>query len=363
MAAHRYARAYIDLAAFRANLAVAKARAGARAVYAVVKADAYGHGMAALAGAATAADGFCVADLDEGLALRAVIPERPIVVLQGAHDRDGFAAARAAGLTLVLHQAEQVQRFLADAKSGAPAPLPWLELDTGMHRLGLNETAFAEARQLLAPLFSDQAMTVMTHFACADTPAHTLHHAQRARLATPPGLRRSACNSAALLAGEVLGDDIVRPGIMLYGGASLADAAPAALGLQPVMTLTSRILAVRTVPVGDSVGYGAAWTAQRVSRIATVALGYGDGYPRTMPAGSPVLTAAGRAPLVGRVSMDSLAIDVTDLPTVGPGQEVVLWGEGLAVDELAERQGTIGYELLTRLGPRVPRVLGGRPRG
>jgi alanine racemase len=262
-----------------------------------------------------------------------------------------------------LHPAEHVQRFLADAKTGGSGVLPWLELDSGMHRLGLSDAAFSEAKQALAPIFSGRSMTVMTHFACADTPAHVLHEAQCARLAGLQGLRRSACNSAALLAGGVRDDDIVRPGIMLYGGASLADLAPAALGLQPVMTLTSRILAVRTVPVGESVGYGAAWTAQRVSRIATVALGYGDGYPRTMPAGSPVLTAAGRATLVGRVSMDSLAIDVTDLPSVTLGQEVVLWGEGLAVDELAERQGTIGYELLTRLGPRVPRVLGGRPRG
>jgi alanine racemase len=363
MVAHRYARAYIDLAAFQANLALAKACAGPRAVYAVVKADAYGHGMAPVAGAATAADGFCVADLDEGLALRAIVPERPIVVLQGAHDRDGFAAARAAGLTLVLHHAEQVQRFLAEAKAGGSGALPWLELDTGMHRLGLGNVALSEAQRALGPIFSGKSITVMTHFACADTPTSALHEVQSTRLAALAGLRRSACNSAALLAGAIQDDDIVRPGIMLYGGASLAGATPAALGLQAVMTLTSRILAVRTVPEGESVGYGAAWTARRISRIATVALGYGDGYPRTMPPGSPVLTSAGRAPLVGRVSMDSLAIDITDLPGVTVGQEVVLWGEGLPVDELAEAQGTIGYELLTRLGPRVPRVLGRRSRG
>jgi alanine racemase len=123
------------------------------------------------------------------------------------------------------------------------------------------------------------------------------------------------------------------------------------------MTLTSRILAVRTVPAGDSVGYGASWVAPRESRIATVALGYGDGYPRTLPPGTPVLTAAGIAPLVGRVSMDSLTIDITDLPSVGLGDRVTLWGKGLPVDQLAEALGTIGYELLTRLGPRVPRVV------
>ena len=129
------------------------------------------------------------------------------------------------------------------------------------------------------------------------------------------------------------------------------------------MTLTSRILAVRTVPVGSRVGYGASWEAPRESRIATVALGYGDGYPRTLPHGTPVLTAAGIAPIVGRVSMDSLTIDVTDLPSVGLGDQVTLWGKGLPVDRLAAALGTIGYELLTRLGPRVPRVVEGSAHG
>ena len=354
MASHRYARALIDLQAFRSNLAVAKRCAGGRAVYAVVKADAYGHGMATMVGAAEAADGFCVADLDEGLELRALVPERPIVVLQGAHDRAGMAAAAEAALTLVLHTPEQVAGFAERLRPSAMTPNPWLELDSGMHRLGLDSEALAAAEaQLEAQGFSP---IVMTHFACADTPEASLHAAQRAAAATlgPPG---SACNSAALLAGEVTGDHIVRPGIMLYGGASLAEQTPEALGLAPVMTLTSRILAVRTVPAGASVGYGASWVAPRESRIATVALGYGDGYPRTLPPGTPVLTAAGIAPLVGRVSMDSLTIDITDLPSVGLGDRVTLWGKGLPVDQLAEALGTIGYELLTRLGPRVPRVV------
>jgi alanine racemase len=354
MTSHRYARALIDLQAFRSNLAVAKRCAGGRAVYAVVKADAYGHGMAPIAGAAEAADGFCVADLDEGLTLRALVPERPIVVLQGAHDRAGMAAAAEAALTLVLHTPEQVAGLVEGLRRGGAPPAPWLELDSGMHRLGLGPGALAAAKaQLEAQGFSP---IVMTHFACADTPEAPRHQQQRAAaaaLATPS----SACNSAALLGGEVTGDHIVRPGIMLYGGASLAAQTPEALGLAPVMTLTSRILAVRTIPAGDSVGYGASWVAPRESRIATVALGYGDGYPRTLPSGTPVLTAAGIAPLVGRISMDSLTIDITDLPSVGLGDRVTLWGKGLPVDQLAEALGTIGYELLTRLGPRVPRVV------
>ena len=354
MASHRYARALIDLQAFRSNLALAKRCAGGRAVYAVVKADAYGHGMATIAGAAAAADGFCVADLDEGLQLRALVPERPIVVLQGAHDRAGMAAAAEAALILVLHTPEQVAGFMETRRPSATTPQPWLELDSGMHRLGLDSAALAAAKaQLEAQGFSP---VVMTHFACADTPEAPLHEAQRAAAAAL-GAPSSACNSAALLAGEVTGDHIVRPGIMLYGGASLAEQTPEALGLAPVMTLTSRILAVRTVPAGDSVGYGARWVAPRESRIATVALGYGDGYPRTLPPGTPVLTAAGIAPLVGRISMDSLTIDITDLPSVGLGDRVTLWGKGLPVDQLAEALGTIGYELLTRLGPRVPRVV------
>ncbi|MEC8021493.1 MAG: alanine racemase [Pseudomonadota bacterium] len=360
MASHRYARALIDLPAFQSNLALARRCAGSRAVYAVVKADAYGHGMASIVGAAEAADGFCVADLDEGLQLRALVPERPIVVLQGAHDRAGMAAAAQAALTLVLHTPEQVAGFADGLRSGDAPAVPWLELDSGMHRLGLDPPALAAAKaQLEAKGLSP---TVMTHFACADTPGAPLHEQQRGAavaLAAPS----SACNSAALLAGEVTEDQVVRPGIMLYGGASLAEQTPEALGLAPVMTLTSRILAVRTVPVGSRVGYGASWEAPRESRIATVALGYGDGYPRTLPHGTPVLTAAGIAPLVGRVSMDSLTIDVTDLPSVGLGDQVTLWGKGLPVDRLAAALGTIGYELLTRLGPRVPRVVEGSAHG
>ena len=360
MASHRYARALIDLQAFRSNLALAKRYAGGRAVYAVVKADAYGHGMATIVGAGEAADGFCVADLDEGLQLRALVPERPIVVLQGAHDRAGRAAAAEAALTLVLHTSEQVAGFVDDLRPGDAPSTPWLELDSGMHRLGLDSSALAAAKAQLEA--KGLVPTVMTHFACADTPGAPLHEQQRAAAAAP-GSRSSACNSAALLAGEVTADHIVRPGIMLYGGASLAEKTPEALGLAPVMALTSRILALRTVPAGESVGYGASWVAPRESRIATVALGYGDGYPRTLPSGTPVLTAAGIAPLVGRVSMDSLTIDITDLPSVGLGDRVTLWGKGLPVDQLAAALGTIGYELLTRLGPRVPRVVEGPAHG
>jgi len=360
MASHRYARALIDLQAFRSNLALAKGCAGGRAVYAVVKADAYGHGMATIVGAGEAADGFCVADLDEGLQLRALVPERPIVVLQGAHDRAGMAAAAEAALTLVLHTPEQVAGFIDGLRLSEASLAPWLELDSGMHRLGLDASALAAAKAQLE--VKGLAPTVMTHFACADTPGAPLHQRQRVAAAAL-GAPSSACNSAALLAGEVTGDHIVRPGIMLYGGASLAEPTPEALRLAPVMTLTSRILAVRAVPAGDSVGYGASWVAPRESRIATVALGYGDGYPRTLPSGTPVLTAAGIAPLVGRVSMDSLTIDITDLPSVGLGDRVTLWGKGLPVDQLAAALGTIGYELLTRLGPRVPRVVEGSAHG
>lgn len=293
MASHRYARALIDLSAFQSNLAQAQRCARGRAVYAVVKADAYGHGLATIVGAAEAADGFCVADLDEGLQLRALVPERPIVVLQGAHDRSGLAAAAEASLTLVLHAPEQVAAFVNGLRPGNAPPAPWLELDSGMHRLGLGPAALAEAKAQLEAM--GLFPTVMTHFACADTPGAPLHGQQQAAAATLPA-PSSACNSAALLAGEVSGDQIVRPGIMLYGGASLVEQTPKALGLAPVMTLTSRILAVRSVPAGDSVGYGASWVASRESRIATVALGYGDGYPRTLPSGTPVLTAAGMAP-------------------------------------------------------------------
>ncbi|MEE4360317.1 MAG: alanine racemase [Pseudomonadales bacterium] len=357
---HRCVRATIDLSAFRANHARARVLAGARAVWPVIKGDAYGHGMLALARALPDAPGFCVADLDEALLLREAGLRQPILVLQGAHDGAALRVAAEHWLTLGVHAPEQVELIVRDAPSlPARALALWLKVDTGMHRLGLDPAELDAVRARLSGLRAVRELGVMTHFACADEPDHPLNLRQRSAFAAASrGLApRSACNSAALLAGAPVADSIVRPGIMLYGASPLLGSTAAELGLAPVMTLSSRVIAIRTVAPGETVGYGATWTARRTTRVGYVAVGYGDGYPRHAPTGTPVRTLAGEVPTLGRVSMDSISIDLTGAPSVRVGDSVTLWGQGLDVDRVARAAGTLGYELLTRLTARVPRVV------
>lgn len=356
---HRLARATVDLAALRANGARLRAAAGARAVWPVIKGDGYGHGMLAVARALPDAVGFCVADLEEGLALREAGVDRPVLVLQGAHDGPGLVAAARERLTLGVHAPEQVERIVRDGERLPARSLAlWLKVDTGMHRLGLDPEAVADARARLSAVPAVRELGAMTHFACADEPDHALNARQRSGFAQlSAGLSpRSACNSAALLAGAPVADSVVRPGIALYGASPLLEQEAAALDLVPVMTLRSRFIAERTIETGESVGYGAAWVARRRTRVGYVAVGYGDGYPRHAPPGTPVRTLAGEVPLIGRVSMDSIAVDLTEAPAVRVGDPATLWGEGLPVDRVARAAGTIAYELLTQLTPRVPRV-------
>jgi alanine racemase len=235
----------------------------------------------------------------------------------------------------------------------------WLKVDTGMNRLGVS---VASACACLARLQSSPNcaadIVTYTHFAAADD----LRSGQTARQldvfnALPITTARSAANSAGVLAWPQAHYNWIRPGYMLYGNSPMLQPHPGAATLKPVMTLTSAVIAVRDVAVGDSAGYGAAWTAQRPSRIATVTIGYGDGYPREAPNGTPVIINGQRAPLAGRVSMDMLTVDITDLPGVVPGAEVVLWGDPLPLAEIARHAGTIGYELTTRMPARTPRIV------
>ncbi len=361
---HRLIRASIDLRALRRNFALARERAGRRAVWPVVKADAYGHGVKAVVHALADADGFCVADLDEGLALRGLGVTCPVLVIQGVYSGAGLAAAAAAGLTLGVHDPEQLALIERDAPALAAGSLRlWLKLETGMHRLGLMPDAALEARERCARLDAVAELGMMTHFACADTVDHVLTDAQ----ATEFGMATlgadgpvSACNSAALLTGAFQRDTVVRPGIMLYGGTPLLGRTAAGLSLAPVMTLRSRVIAVKDVAVGDTVGYGATWVAKETTRIGLVAAGYGDGYPRHAATGTPVRIGNCDVHTLGRVSMDSLAVDLRTAGHVRPGDEVVLWGRGLPVDLVAAAAGTIGYELLAGLTARVPReIVGG----
>ena len=338
---------------------------------AVVKADAYGHGAARVAAALDDADGYAVARLGEALALRAAGIDKPILLLEGVFSADELAQALAARIDLAVHDPSQVELLEQADASGA---VIWLQVDTGMNRLGFRpEQALAVRARLLAPRGAARGapreLRLMTHLARADETDAAPTAAQTARFdalvaewtataGAPPVT--SIGNSAGTLRGSAVQGatqgDWIRPGIALYGASPLADRSALELGLAPVMTLETAVIALREVPVGEGVGYGATWRATRPSRIAILAAGYADGVPRHLPSGAPVLIGGQRAPLAGRVSMDMIAVDVTDLPSVAVGERAVLWGEGLPADEVAARAGTIAYELFCGVAPRVPRV-------
>lgn len=349
--------ATVDLAALRHNYLHAKACAAGRKAFAVVKANAYGHGAAQVAAALSdVADGFAVACLEEAEPIRFQHPEARILLLEGCFEPLEYQRAAALSLEVVLQSQAQCEALRATSLQ-QPLRL-WLKLDSGMHRLGMSAVAVREAALGLRSHPNVAELNLISHFACADEPEHPLNAQQLAvfeGLLDLPWNARSLANSAAILSRPAAHQDWIRPGIMLYGASPFATQSAVALGLQPVMTLTAAVIAIREVAVGESVGYGAAWVAQRPSRIGTVSCGYADGYPRHAPPGTPVVIRGQQVPLAGRVSMDMLAVDLTDLPQVCLGDAVELWGQALPVDELAQRCGTIGYELLTKVTPRVPR--------
>jgi len=348
--------ASIDTVALRHNLSVVRDHAPGTRVMAVVKANAYGHGLGPVATALGEADAFAVARLDEGLLLRAAGILKPIVLLEGVFDREQLEVAVAAGFELVVHVPEQIE-LLRTLAPGARCTV-WLKLDSGMNRLGFKGRAFAlawAALQDLAPV--RLPVGLFTHFGNADArdPGDTLAQLQCFQEATGLlGGERCLANSAGLLNFPAARGDWVRPGLLLYGVSPLPDSTGADLGLRAVMTLQSRVIAVKDVAAGERVGYGGTWTATRRTRLAVAAVGYGDGYPRSVGAGAPVLVGGARAPLAGRVSMDMIGIDVTDAK-IAPrlGDPVVLWGPQLPVEEIARWAGTVPYELLCGISQRV----------
>lgn len=350
----------IDAAALRNNLGVVRRYAPRSRVVAAIKANAYGHGLLYAARALADADAFGLARLDEALQLRAAGIDHRLVLLEGVVNAEDLNAAAAHRLDVVVHcleQAEMLENF-----AGAHRFDVWLKLDSGMHRIGLSPGEFAEAHRRLSRTRAVQAIRLMTHLAMAealDAPQTTRQlDTFNAAAQGLPG-ERSIANSAGLIGWPAARVDWVRPGIMLYGVSPMSNATAADLGLRPVMTLTTRLIAVNRVRAGETVGYAARWRAERDSLIGVAAIGYGDGYPRHLPNGSPVLVNGREAPLAGRVSMDMIAIDVTDLHDVQIGAEVVLWGSGLPIERVAEAAGTIGYELACRVNERVHRVVTG----
>lgn len=353
---NRLIRAAIDTHALRHNLKVVRERAQGARVMAIVKANAYGHGLVPTALALADADAFGVARLEEGLTLRAAGITQPIVLLEGVFAPEHLLEAARHGFDLVVH--DQLQIELLEQCTSPQRFLLWIKIDTGMNRLGFRPSEFAAALGRLrrlqpAPL----EIRLMTHLARADDGDNAETQRQLARFEeATKGLdyARSIANSAGVLGSIPLAHDWVRPGLALYGASPFAGGCARELGLQPAMSLETAVIAIRQVPRGETVGYGGAWKAPRDSVIAIIAAGYGDGLARNLPNGTPVLIGGRRAPLVGRVSMDMIAVDVTELSDVRVGTPVVLWGAGLPVEEIARHAGTIPYELLCAVSQRVP---------
>ncbi|MEZ0123352.1 MAG: alanine racemase [Candidatus Reddybacter sp.] len=359
--------ALISLTNLQHNFAQARHLTPGVKIMAVVKANAYGHGAIRVAGAlASFADAFGVASLEEAVELRDAGIDNPIVLLSGVFGRAEMLEVARYGLATVIHCAEQLQ-ILLDTTLSQPIDV-WLKLDTGMHRLGFNAAGFCQAAEGLRSAEQVAKLTFISHLACADNPSASLNEQQltgfqrtlaELNIRAEEGL--SLANSAALLTRPDMHFDWVRPGLMLYGVNPLMGTLPTAVELRPVMTLRSRIVALQAVPAGEAVGYGEAWrapgvlasTAAQPSRIAVVAAGYGDGYPRHARNGCPVLVNGKLATIAGRVSMDLLSVDISANPDAKVGDPVTLWGEGLPVETIAQQSDTIAYELLTGVNQRV----------
>ena len=351
----RGARARIDLSALRHNFERARRAAGDARVLAVIKADAYGHGAVRVARSLADADGFGVARIEEGLALRDAGITRPVVLLSGVISAEELGEAARHRLQVVVHHPVQIE--ILESLALTPALEVWLKVDTGMHRIGIAPEQALDAWRRLAGSPSVAAPPLlMTHLACADDrsdPSTPTQVARFAPLVEATGAAWSMANSAGLLGWPETRGDWVRPGIMLYGISPFIGGRAAQNDLRPVMTLETQLIAVKRVPHGASVGYGATWTCPQDMPLGVAAIGYGDGYPRHAPAATPVLVNGRRVPLVGRVSMDMITLDLRGQPDARPGDPVVLWGRGLPAEEIAEHVGTIAYELVTRVSPRV----------
>ena len=348
-------RASIDPSALRSNFAVARNNAGAARLWAVLKANAYGHGLLRAAQAlGDLADGYALLDLADAVALREAGLRQPILLLEGFFAADELPLLAEYGLTPVLHTLEQVEMLVSVS---LPARLPvYLKINTGMNRLGFSAEAFQVVLTALETAPQVSGVTLMTHFADADMERGIAPQMARfAEIAQGCEQKVSLANSAALLRFPETRTGWARPGIMLYGSSPFPQERSAEqIGLRPAMTLSSELIAVQELKAGNRVGYGGLFAADQDMRIGIVACGYADGYPRHAPTGTPILVEGRRTRTVGRVSMDMIMVDLDGIPQAGIGSPVVLWGEGLPVDEVAASAGTVGYELLCALAQRVP---------
>ena len=329
-------------------------------VWAVLKADGYGHGLERLVSADSpalrGADGVAILEMQTAALLRERGWRGPVLLLEGCFDPADLDAALALGVTVTVHHDEQMA-MLEAARPTAPVDV-YLKMNSGMNRLGFVPARYRAAHERLRAIDAVGTITLTTHFANADRPEGVVEQlAAFERGAAGLGGPQSLANSAAILAHPDTHRDWVRPGVMLYGASPFATRTAAEFGLRPAMRVVSELIAIQHLQAGDAVGYGHRYSAEREMRIGVVACGYADGYPRVAPNGTPVVVDGVRTRLVGRVSMDMLTVDLTPLPQATVGSAVELWGERLPVDEVAQAAGTVGYELLCALAPRVPVVV------
>ena len=351
--------AKIKLSSLRHNVSFAKSIAPATKLMAVIKADAYGHGAISVAEALEDdVEAFAVASLDEAMELRGQKISTPVLILEGVFSPEDIKTCSLNDITIAVHNSTQLdwlERARIENKVNC-----WLKIDTGMSRLGIKpEMVSLSLERLQSCSHVAKDIVLFTHLACADDLNNNFTSTQLKifnQITSNFLLPRSTANSAGILGWPSSHLDWIRPGYMLYGNSPFAVNDEKHSALKPVMTLTSEVIATREVTKGSSVGYGSSWTARENSKIATVCVGYGDGYPRQAPIGTPVLINGQRAPLAGRVSMDMITVDISNI-SAKIGDEVVLWGDGLPLNEIANTANTIGYELTARMPKRVPRIV------
>lgn len=346
-------RARIRTSALAHNLGVAWRLAPGCRLMAVVKANGYGHGLLRSVAAFAQADAFAVLEIEGAVRLREAGCRREIVLIEGLFEAGELPIAAEHGFSLVVHHEHQIA--MLEAARTEHRLRVFLKVNSGMNRLGFAPERVARVHARLDACAAVSDVVLMTHFANADDELGVAWQLERLRAI--PGSRRlpwSLANSAALIRHPLTRCGWVRPGIMLYGSSPFVDEPAQVLGLQPAMTLESRVIATQDLRPGERVGYGGAFTVRKPMRVGIVACGYADGYPRHAPAGTPILIDGQRTRTLGRVCMDALFADLTDLPTAGVGAPVVLWGDGLPVEEVAAAAGTVGYELLCALAQRVP---------
>jgi len=351
----RPAEACLDMAALTANLERVRELAPQSKVISIIKANAYGHGLVRVARTLAAhTDAFGVASGEEAWAVRMAGIKLPITLLEGFFDEDEFSTIEEHQLTLTIHHVWQINA-LAKAKLKQPLKV-WLKIDTGMHRLGLAPELVDEAVEHLRQSGNVSEIGFMTHFANADDLDDATSEQQldlfQQTLSLQDG-ERSIANSAGIVAWPKSHVEWVRPGIMLYGVSPMQGQQGAEHGLKSVMTLRSRLIAVNYLKKGDRVGYGGTWECPEDMPVGVIAMGYGDGYPRHAKEGTPVLVREQLVPLIGRVSMDMITVDLRRVVQPRVGDAVTLWGEGLPIELIADASATIGYELLCGVTPRV----------